>query len=57
MLLINSMQLFFIMFSERETHNSKYINYVPLYNYVNINHVFHVLFMRFMLFHMYCLWR
>ena len=34
-----------------------YINHVPLYHYVNIYHAIHVLFMRFMFFHMYCLWR
>ena len=41
-------------FRKRETHNSKYINYVPLYHYVNIYHAVHVLFM---IFHIYCLWR
>jgi len=30
---------------------------LPLYHYVNIHHAFHVLFMRFMRFHMYCLWQ
>ena len=47
------MQLFFIMLSKRDTHNSNIsimYQYYALYHYVNIYHVFHVLFMRFMLF-------
>ena len=33
------------------------VNISCMYHYVNMYHAFHVLFMRFMLFNMYYLWR